>query len=54
MLSDETRAEMIVDIIIDDLSDRGGIGSEWYGIDNDTQEEIKDEWKRLILEVLEG
>ena len=53
MINDETKAEMIVDILIDDLTDRAGIGSEWYGIDTDTQDDIKEEWKRLILEVLE-
>jgi hypothetical protein len=52
MMSDETRAEMIVDAIIEDLEDRAKPGTQWYGSDPDAEEEIRLEWQRIILDIL--
>lgn len=38
----------IVEELICNLSDRRGIGDEWYQIDDDIQEEIKQEWINII------
>ncbi len=46
---EQEKAEQIVDKIISDLSGRSGIGDEWYGIDSDIQEEIKEEWIGIVL-----
>ena len=34
--------------IIDDLSDRKGIGNEWEGIQGDIQDEIVEKWIKII------
>lgn len=43
------RAAKAVDAIIDDLSDRAGLGNEWDQIDSEIQEDIRTKWKALIL-----
>lgn len=40
--------DKIIDVIIDDISGRKGIGDEWYQIDDDIQEEIKATWREKI------
>lgn len=47
MISEE-KLNQIVDEIVDDISDRSGIGDEWGMIDNDIQDEIKETWKNII------
>jgi len=42
------RYEAAVDEIIADLSDRGGIGDEWDGIDPVIQDEIREEWIQIL------
>jgi hypothetical protein len=37
-------AESIVDQIISDLCDRRGLKHEWFGIDENTQQEIRQTW----------
>lgn len=44
----EKISKNIVNEIIDDMSDRGGLGDVWGYIDEDIQEEIKDRWKEII------
>lgn len=43
------QAEKIVDAIVDDLTGRRGLRQEWEGIDEDIQQEIKAEWRELVL-----
>lgn len=45
-------ADLIVDEIIEDLSDRGGLGDEWSNIDDDIQDEIRQQWKTIVLQAL--
>jgi len=47
-------AKRIVKEIINDLSDRAGIGSEWDSIDSDIQEEIKERLTEIVLEGAES
>jgi hypothetical protein len=47
--SDLASATKAVRRIIDDLSDRRGLGYEWGEIDDSTQEEIRKKWRDLIL-----
>ena len=42
-------AKLIVDQIIMDLSDRGGIGSEWCQIDDDIRDEIRETWISIVM-----
>ncbi len=46
-------AETIVDQIIENLSDRRGIGHEWYQIDEETQQEIRKEWIEIVEQAIE-
>lgn len=46
-MSDE-RAEIIVDGIIRDLSERRGLRHEWERIDEDIQQEIRAEWISIV------
>ncbi len=49
----EQRARAAVDKIIDtDLTDRRGLKQEWYQIDAETQEEIRETWKKIIVEFM--
>jgi geranylgeranyl pyrophosphate synthase len=50
--TDDVMARLIVDDIVDDISDRRGLKSEWYAIDEDIQKEIKDTWKNIILQYI--
>lgn len=45
-------SEYITEEIVKDLSDRRGLRQEWDNIDYDIQEEIKDNWKSIIRDVL--
>jgi len=47
-------AELIVDAIVTDLTDRRGLRQEWEQIDEETQNEIKGEWMRLVREILDS
>ena len=46
-------AEAVVDKIIDDLTDRKGLGDVWRQIDEVIQSEIKEIWMDLVIEALE-
>jgi len=50
--TDDVMAKLIVDDIVDDISDRRGLKSEWYAIDEDIQKEIKDTWKNIVLQYI--
>lgn len=39
----------IVDRIIKDLKDRKGLRQAWDAIDPDLKDEIKDEWRSIIM-----
>jgi hypothetical protein len=41
-------AQRIIERIEWDLSDRRGLKQEWRQIDPDTQDEVRDEWARLV------
>ncbi len=45
-------AKDAVDEIIADLSDRGGLSNAWDDIDGETQNEIREEWKKLVLQAM--
>ena len=47
-LSSPEIAQHIVDDIIDDITDRCGIGNELEQMDSDCLEEMKDAWKEII------
>lgn len=44
------RIESIIDLIIDDIQGRSGLGSEWDAIDDDIRDEIRAEWFNIINE----
>ena len=48
------KSKLIIDRIIEDLSDRCGLGDEWDQIDDDIKDEIKEKWKDIVLDVLTG
>jgi hypothetical protein len=47
-------AQLAVDEIVYDLSDRRGMGQQWDGIDNDIKEEIKEVWTKIIVKMFEN
>lgn len=48
----DQQADQIVAALLTDLQDRGGLDDAWGMIDSDIQEEIKDTWRRIILQIL--
>jgi hypothetical protein len=46
--SNKNIAQNIVEKIIDDISDRSGIGNEWECLDEDIQDEIREVWVKII------
>lgn len=48
----EQRAAAAVDKIIVDLTDRGGLDNEWFAIDREIQEEIRQTWAKIIAEFM--
>lgn len=49
----EEIAQKIVEQIINDLTDRSGLGSEWWQIDDEIQDEIKQTWIDIIVSELQ-
>lgn len=47
------QAEIIVDAIIADLTDRGGLQNEWESIDVGTRAEIRAEWMLIARRIIE-
>ncbi len=47
------QANLIITAILYDLTDRKGIGNEWEAIDDEIQRDIKKEWRKKIVEILE-
>lgn len=45
-------AMKIIEDILYDLKDRKGIKHSWNEIDDDVQEEIKETWKKIIMNIL--
>lgn len=45
--------ERIIEGIVNDISDRCGIGTEWNQMEYEIQEVIKDEWRLIIKEILD-
>lgn len=43
-----SEATEMVDAIVRDLTDRRGLSAAWAEIDDETIEEIKREWRRII------
>ena len=48
----EKVADSIIESLVDDIRDRAGLGDEWDQIDRVTKKEIRDEWKRRIVDLL--
>jgi len=48
MENKEEIAKKIVDEIINDLSDRSGLGNEWDCIDSDIKNEIIGTWRGIV------
>ncbi len=46
---EKIQAEKIVDGIIEDFTDRRGLRQEWEQIDEETQQEIRDTWIKIVL-----
>lgn len=44
--------EKIINNIILDIESRKGIGNEWIQIDPEIQEEIKNEWRIIVEQIL--
>ena len=40
--------EKIIQALIDDITDRSGLGDEWGELDDDIKEEIKQAWTTII------
>lgn len=49
----DTLAEKIVDDIIDDLTDRGGLSNMWEEIDEDIIIEIRQTWIEIVKDNFE-
>ena len=49
----DTPANLIVDGILTDLSDRGGLSDEWDMIDDDIRAEIVMAWQSIAKEIFE-
>ena len=49
-MSIDAMAKLAAQSIIDDLTDRRGLRQEWEEIDEQTQEEIKATWAKLIAQ----
>lgn len=47
-------AEKIVDKIILDFTDRGGLRQAWEDVDEGIQKEIRQAWHYIVLELLGG
>ena len=45
----EKTAKSIVNKIVKDLCDRGGLQNEWDNIDADIQKEIKQTWAKIVM-----
>jgi len=52
-MHNEEKAKLIVEFIITDIESRKGLGNEWESIDEEIQKEIKDEWTKRIMVVLQ-
>ena len=46
----KNKARKIVDDLIADLTDRRGLRQEWEAIDEETQEEIRETWAKIVQE----
>jgi len=51
---EERIATRCVDNILKDMTDRRGLRQEWDNIDEDIQEEIKEEWRQIIIRELKS
>jgi hypothetical protein len=49
-----TISQRIVAAIEFDLTDRRGLKAEWAKIDEDTRDEIRDEWAKVVRSALRG
>ena len=52
-MDNEEKAKLIVEFIITDIERIKGLGNEWESIDEEIQKEIKDEWTKRIMVVLQ-
>jgi hypothetical protein len=51
-MTNEDKADAIVESILMDFTDRRGLRQAWEGIDDDIQEEIKQEWVNIAKKIL--
>ena len=52
-MSNSKRAKAIVEAILCDMTDRRGLRQEWDQIDADIQKEIRAEWRRIVIAILD-
>jgi len=46
---ERTKAEAIVDDIIENLCDRRGLSHEWFNIDGEIQSDIRSTWIEIVM-----
>lgn len=51
-LNRRNMASRIVELIVEDLTDRKGLRQAWEGIDEDITEEIKAAWRDKAFEII--
>lgn len=47
------KAKTVVQKIVDDIQDRQGLGNEWEMIDQMFRQELKDEWRKIVIQEFE-
>ena len=45
-------AHDVIEAILTDMSNRGGLQNAWDEIDVGTQEDIREEWRKLVLQAM--
>lgn len=51
-MTNDQKADQIVEAILMDFTGRRGLRQEWEKIDEDIQEEIKQEWLNIVKRIL--
>lgn len=54
MKTTKEKAKEVVELIVRDLSGRRGLRHEWDQIDDEIRTEIRREWVKLTLKILEA
>lgn len=51
-MSPREKAKKIVDLILEDMTDRRGFRQAWDEVDEDIRDEIKSEWRTIAFEII--